>query len=272
MILAVRYAAGFLLAALAVASVSAQQTQTPLAFEVVSIKPAQFSTQAYFEGFAAGAGGGCGFFRFTPVGPRVSFGMTTVCSLIRMAYDVKDYQVLSMPSRMAGKQQSSWYEVEARAAADTTLTVEQARLMLQTMLAERFKLKFHREPRQAPVYALVVGKEGHKLGTVPQKCADARMSLFVGTGMLGSCKPGMPMSQLAFSLNRYLDRPVVDRTGLAGAYPFLLEWAGNEPLSGGDGRPSLFTAVQEQLGLRLETSTDAVDAIVVDAVEPPSPN
>jgi uncharacterized protein (TIGR03435 family) len=80
------------------------------------------------------------------------------------------------------------------------------------------------------------------------------------------------MSQLAFSLNRYLDRPVVDRTGLAGGYPFLLEWAGNEPLTGADGRPSLFTAVQEQLGLRLETSTDAVDAIIVDSVEPPSPN
>jgi uncharacterized protein (TIGR03435 family) len=275
MILAVRYTAGLLLATLTLASVGAQQTlqtQSPPAFDVVSIKPAEFSSQAYFEGFTAGAGGGCGFFRFTPVGPRVSFGITTVCSLIRMAYDVKDYQVLSMPPRMAGKEQSSWYAVEARAAADVTLTIEQTRLMLQTMLAERFKLKFHREPRQAHVYALVVAKEGHKLGTVPQRCADTRMSLFVGAGMLGSCQPGMPVSQLAFSLDRYLDRPVVDRTGLAGTYPFLLEWAGNDPLGGADGRPSLFTAVQEQLGLRLEASTDTVDAIVVDSVESPSPN
>jgi uncharacterized protein (TIGR03435 family) len=272
LILIMRTAAVLLVATLAVVSVGARQAQSPPAFDVVSIKPAQFPSQAYFEGFAAGAGGGCGFFRFTPVGPRVSLGMTTVCSLIRMAYDLKEYQVLSIPSRMAGKEMSSWYEVEARAASDTTLTVEQARLMLQTMLADRFKLKFHREPRQAPVYALVVAKGGHKLGTVPQKCADTRASLFVGTGMLGSCRPGMPMSQLAFSLNRYLDRPVVDRTGLAGTYPFLLEWAGTEPLTGADGRPSLFTAVQEQLGLRLETSTDAVDAIIVDSVEPPSPN
>lgn len=65
-----------------------------------------------------------------------------------------------MPPRMAGKDPSSWYEVEARAAADVVLTVEQARLMLQTMLADRFKLNFHREPRQAPVYALVLRKKG----------------------------------------------------------------------------------------------------------------
>jgi uncharacterized protein (TIGR03435 family) len=75
-----------------------------------------------------------------------------------------------------------------------------------------------------------------------------------------------------FDLSRELDRPVVDRTQLAGTYAFTLEWAGSEPLAGADGRPSLFTAVQEQLGLRLETSTDAVDAIIVDSVDPPSPN
>jgi uncharacterized protein (TIGR03435 family) len=198
--------------------------------------------------------------------------MTTVCSLIRMAYDVKDYQVLSMPPQMAGKERSSWYQVEARAAADVTLTIEQAQLMLQTMLADRFKLKFHREPRQAPVYALVVAKGGHKLGTEDKACANMRLPFMLRPGTLTSCKPGLSMAQLVFSLNREVDRPVVDRTGLAGTYVFSLEWAPGEPLAGADGRPSLFTAVQEQLGLRLETSTDAVDAIVVDYVEPPSPN
>ena len=92
-----------------------------------------------------------------------------------------------------------------------------------------------------------------------------------GPGLLRSCKPGLSISQLIISLNRDLDRPVVDRTGLAGTFVFTLEWA-TDPLAGADGRPSLFTAVQEQLGLRLEASTDAVDAIIVDSVEPPSPN
>ena len=73
-------------------------------------------------------------------------------------------------------------------------------------------------------------------------------------------------------MNRELDRPVVDRTELAGTYVFSLEWASREAPAGADNRPSLFTAVQEQLGLRLEASTDTVDAIIVDHVEPPSPN
>ena len=266
-----RSAAVCLAALSAVASVAVGQTQPRPAFEIVSIKPAQFPSTVYFEGFAAGAGA-CGFSQFTPVGPRVSFGTTTVCSLIRMAYDIKEYQVLSMPQRMAGKEPSSWYQVEARAAADVVLTVEQARLMLQTMLAELFKLKFHREPRRAPVYALVVAKEGHKLGTADKACAETRMTFMSGPGTLRSCNPGMVMSRLTFALSRELDRPVVDRTGLAGTYAFSLVWAAREPLAGTDDRPSLFTAVQEQLGLRLEPSTDAVDAFIIDSVEPPSPN
>lgn len=269
--LLMRAAAVLLVAAAAVASVGARQAQSTSAFEIVSIKPAQFPNEAYFAGFAAGAGA-CGFSQFTPVGPRVYFPATTVCSLVRMAYDVKDYQVVSMPPRMTGTEQSSWYEVEARAAAGTMLTVDQARLMLQTMLADRFKLKFHREPRQAPVYALVVAKEGHKLGIPDKACAETRMTFTAGPGTLRSCMPGMAMSRLAFALSRELDRPVVDRTGLTGTYAFSLAWAAREPLTGDDDRPSLFTAVQEQLGLRLEPSTDAVDALIIDYVEPPSPN
>ena len=130
-----------------------------------------------------------------------------------------------MPPRMAGKDPSSWYEVEARAAADVVLTVEQARLMLQTMLANRFKPNFHREPRQAPVYALVVAKEGHKLGTADKACADTRLPFMLAPGMLRSCSPGMAISQLVFALNRELDRPVVNRTGLTGTYAFSLTWA-----------------------------------------------
>ena len=270
-ILVVRLASLLVLVALAVTSVGAPRAQAPPAFEVVSIKPAQFPNDTYFAGYAAGAGT-CGFFRFTPVGPRVSFGKITVCSLIRMAYDVKDYQVLSIPPRMADKEQSAWYEVEARAAAGTTLTVEETRLMLQTLLADRFKLNFHREPRQAPVYALVVTKDGHKLSTKDIACPDARATFMAGPGTLRSCKPAMSMAQLAFSLSRDLDRPVVDRTGLTGNYALSLEWASRDPLAGDDTRPSLFTAVQEQLGLRLEPATDAVDALIIDSVEPPTPN
>ena len=259
------------LVAAAVTPATAWRAQSSTAFDVVSIKPAQFPNDSYFAGFAAGAGV-CGFSSFTPTGPRVSFGITTVCSLIRMAYDIRDYQVVSMPPRMSGKEQSAWYQVEARAAPGVVLTVEQTRLMLQTMLADRFKLKFHREPRAAPVYALVVMKEGHKLRAPGDGCQDAGGVRMAGPGLLRSCKPGMSMAQLVFSLNRDMDRPVVDRTGLTGTFAISLEWAAREPLTGGDDKPSLFTAVQEQLGLRLEPATDAVDAFIIDSVEPPTPN
>jgi uncharacterized protein (TIGR03435 family) len=267
-----RLAVLLLLVASVVAPARARQAQSPPAFDVVSIKPAEFPNLAYFEGFAAGAGGTCGFSRFTPVGPRVSFGKTTACSLIRMAYDVMDYQVVAMPPRLSGKEQSAWYEVEARAAAGTTLTVEQTRLMLQTLLADRFKLKFHREPREVPIYALVVMKEGHKLGPVPAACTNTRGVSIGGPGTMLNCRPVTTMAQLATALSRQMDRPVVDRTGLTGTYPLSLAWSGREPLAGSDTSPSIFTAVQEQLGLRLEPTVDKVDAIVVDAIEPPTPN
>ena len=266
-----RLPALLVLIAAAVTPATAWRAQSSAAFDVVSIKPAQFPNADYFAGFAAG-GGLCGFSSFTPVGPRVSFGTTTVCSLIRMAYDIRDYQVVSMPPRMSGKEQSAWYQVEARAAPDVVLTVEQTRLMLQTMLAERFKLKFHREPRQAPVYALVVMKEGHKLRAPGAGCQDERGVFRAGPGLLQNCKPGMSMAQIVFALNREADRPVVDRTGLTGPFAISLEWSAREPLAGGDDKPSLFTAVQEQLGLRLEPATDAVDAFIIESVEPPTPN
>jgi uncharacterized protein (TIGR03435 family) len=87
-----------------------------------------------------------------------------------------------------------------------------------------------------------------------------------------ACKPTVTMAQLALTLTSRLDRPVVDRTGLADGYAFRLQWAGREPLAGTDDAPSLFTAVQDQLGLRLEARTDTVEALVIDRVEPPSPN
>jgi uncharacterized protein (TIGR03435 family) len=265
-----RSALVLLIAALAIET---GQTQSRPVFDVVSIKTFQFPNDGFFAGFIAGMGP-CGGSTFTPIGPRVSFGVLTVCSLIRMAYDVNDYQVVSIPSQMSGKEKSGWYQVEARAAPDVALTVPVTRLMLQEMLADRFKLKFHREPRQAPVYALVVAKESHKLGTPGPACENPILPYMVRRGKLRSCGAGITMAQLVLALNResLLDRTIVDRTNLDGIFALSLEWSESEPLNGGDGRPSLFTAVQEQLGLKLERSTDAVDAFVIDYVEPPSAN
>ena len=239
-------------------------------FEVASIRPASFENDAYFAGFARGAGH-CGLWRFTPKGNRVDLGTVTLCMLIRMAYEVTEFQVVGLPEWADQSKPSAWYRVEARAEPDIVLTLPQARERLQALLADRFALRFHREPRRAPVYALVVDKAGHKLSTDATVCPGQRLSFFVGPGSLTSCKAEMSISQIINALNREVDRPVVDRTQLTGRYSFTLKWS-PDPLAGADAGPSIFTAVQEQLGLRLEPTDELVDAIVIDHVEPPSAN
>ena len=245
------------------------------AFEVASIKPAPFPNESYFAGYAAGAGN-CAFYKFEPTGNRFFQSAITLCMQIREAYDVTDLQIVGLPEWSNQQKQSAWYQVEARAAGATPLTVEQTRPMLRAMLADRFKLAVHREPRGVPVYALVVDKSGHKLSTTDIDCPvtgrGAGLPISFPPGTLLSCTPQLTMQQIVFVLNRFVDRPVVDRTGLDGRYALNLKFAGTDPLAGADGLPSLFTALREQLGLRLEPQSDSVDALVIDHVEPPTPN
>jgi uncharacterized protein (TIGR03435 family) len=245
------------------------------AFEVASIKPVPFPNESYFAGYAAGAGN-CAFYKFEPTGNRFFQSAITLCMLIREAYDVTDLQIVGLPEWSNQQKQSAWYQVEGRAAGATPLTVEQTRPMLRALLADRFKLVVHREPRGVPVYALVVDKSGHKLSGTDIDCpvpgVGARFPISFPAGTLLSCTPQLTMQQIVFVLNRFVDRPVVDRTGLDGRYALNLKFAGTDPLAGADGLPSLFTALREQLGLRLEPQSDSVDALVIDHVEPPTPN
>jgi len=245
------------------------------AFEVASIKPVAFPNESYFAGYAAGAGK-CAFYKFEPTGNRFFQSSITLCMLIREAYDVTDLQIVGLPEWADQQKQSAWYQVEGRAAGNTPLTVEQTRPMLRALLADRFKLAVHREPRGVPVYALVVDKSGHKLSTTDIDCpapgVGAQLVVSFPPGTLLSCKPQLTMAQLVFTLNRVVDRPIVDRTGLGGRYALNLKFSGADPLAGADGLPSLFTALREQLGLRLEPQSDSVDALVIDHVEPPTPN
>jgi uncharacterized protein (TIGR03435 family) len=252
---------------------AAQQIEQapPPAFEVASIRPVSFRDENHVRSLTEGAPS-CGFWRFTPAANRFYQGAVTLCMLMRMAYDVTDVQIAGLPEWSNQNTRSAWYEVEGRAAEGTTLTVEQTRAMLRTLLADRFKLTVHREPKSTPVYALTVDKQGHKLSSEPTGvCPSAKLSMFAGPGTLTSCRPEMSISQLVFALNREVDRPVVDRTNLTGRYAFALKWSPDALASTGTA-PSIFTAVREQLGLRLEPSTELVDALVIDHVEPPSAN
>jgi uncharacterized protein (TIGR03435 family) len=237
-------------------------------FEVVSIKQASFPDDSYFAGFTAATS--CGKTVLGISGDRVTIDKINLCGLIRLAYDVEDFRVSGVPKALLLPDRPNYFDVEARAAAGP-LTQEQAREMLKAMLAERFQLKLHHEMKEVPVYALTVGRKGGaKLSTQPICETPPKFDPDNPTMGMTYCQPTHPMSQFAVALTGYLDRPVVDQTGLSGLYAFSLrvglENARMKP------NPDLFTAVQEQLGLKLEPQKAEFDSLVVERAERPSDN
>jgi uncharacterized protein (TIGR03435 family) len=237
-------------------------------FEVVSIKQASFPDDSYFAGFTAATN--CGKAVLGISGDRVTIQKINLCGLIRLAYDVEDFRVLGVPKTLLQADRSNYFDVEARAAAGP-LTQDQAREMLRAMLADRFQLKLHHETKEVPVYGLVVGKKGAaKLSTQPICETPPKFDPDHPTMGMTYCKPTRSMAQLAVDLTGYLDRPVVDQTGLPGLYAFSLrvglENARLKP------NPDMFTAVQEQLGLKLEPQKAEFDSLVVDRAERPTEN
>ena len=193
-------------------------------------------------------------------------------ALLSSAYGVKRYQV-NGPAWL----DTEIYEVIAKIPPDTT--GEQAKVMLQNLLADRFNLKLHRETREFPLYEITVAKGGPKLklsgSPLPSNNKDkdgySLIPNFTGLAMLpsnGKIRIGanaQPLSTLALVLTDRLGGPVVDKTGLTATYNFTLEFASPNaaPDAPGDA-PELATAMQEQLGLRLEKTKGPLEMIVVD--------
>jgi uncharacterized protein (TIGR03435 family) len=201
-------------------------------------------------------------------GRRVTGTASTLLDLITTAYGVKYDQVSGGP----GWGDSDHYDIDAKAEGDGILTKDQAQKMLQTLLAERFQLKIHRETKEVPVYALVVGKNGPKL---KETSADAPGKNFVrggSTGMHMEATRGT-MEQLARQLSATAGRPVVDKTGLTGYYAYTLDWIpASRALEPDSDIPSMVTAIQEQLGLKLERAKGPIEMLIVDHAEKPSEN
>jgi len=151
------------------------------------------------------------------------------------------------------------FDIDATYAPNTS--VEQMRQMLQAMLADRFKLALHRETRQLPIYALVVAKGGPRIHAVedgPPK-TSGKPGQFEATRIT--------MRHLADLLARQEGLPVLDQTGLQGVFSFTLEWAPEETTGNASSGPSLFAALQDQLGLKLEGRKGPAEVLVVDHIE-----
>jgi uncharacterized protein (TIGR03435 family) len=207
--------------------------------------------------------------------------------------NVLQYQAYGIPgSRIFGGPKwldSERFDIEAKAesvaaARLRTLARDQRRIqtraMFQQLLAERFKLAVHWETRELPVYALVIGRKGPKLNHAKE--TDGSSGTSSGDGQFKGT--AVTLAEFADALTQELSgelgRVVIDKTGIPGRFDVALQWMpGNEaPLpndnAGGsaDSRPSIFTAIQEQLGLKLESSKGPVQVLVIDHCEMPSEN
>jgi uncharacterized protein (TIGR03435 family) len=197
--------------------------------------------------------------------------------LIQFAYGLPDSQILGGPAWL----DSIMFDIDAKSdplvdAQLHALPTEQARhekqLMVQALLADRFQLKAHQEKRQLPVYALVVTKDGPRFK--PSKVNGTTVD--TGRTRLHIAGSDDTVSILARELAQVLGRVVLNETGLSGRYDLSLRWspddaAASSPVSP-DMPPSIFTAIQEQLGLKLESTKGPVPVLVIDKIEMPSPN
>jgi uncharacterized protein (TIGR03435 family) len=210
-----------------------------------------------------------------------------VRNLIRNAYNIQPYQFVGGPSWI----DEDRFDIVAKMAdsdvpADGRVRQETFMLRLQTLLADRFKLVVRREKREVPVFALVTARSDGKLGPglrlATNVCAEAARTntpppaspterpcgirVNMGKVMAG----GTLMSDFARNMSGLVNRVIVDKTGLTGRYDFDLEWT-PDPTADVAG-PSIFTAFEEQLGLKLESTRGPIDALIIDSVERPMPD
>jgi uncharacterized protein (TIGR03435 family) len=194
----------------------------------------------------------------------------SVEAMLRFAYGVQQSQIVGPPDWMKTER----WDVAGVPDAAGKPDLPQFQSMMRKLLAERFGLTLHREQRAMPVFALTLAKGGPKL----EKSSGNPNA---GPGSGGSGSNGLEirhytnasMPDLALMLMPFTDRPIVDQTGLQGRYDFQLRWTRDEaPATATDAPPGLFTAMQEQLGLKLQPANIPAEVLAIDKVERPGAN
>jgi len=251
------------LLAVAASGLFAQST-----FEVATIKPAAIDSQGRY-------------IRMQSVNRFYAKGFT-LNALVAAAYSLTPRAISGGPAWTA----SDRYDILASTPGDIQPKLDEQMAMLRRLLTDRFQLTFHRESKELPVFAITVAKGGPKLkpsaapaGTPPELINTIYPEEKGGVRVVLPARNATLMQFAAMMQRAVVDRAVVDNTGLSGTYDFDLEWTPDESQFGGNlprtvesTKPSLFTAMQEQLGLRLEATRGPVSALVIDRVERPSEN
>jgi uncharacterized protein (TIGR03435 family) len=235
-------------------SEGANATATAPLYKTVSVKPSKSGIDAH-----RGA-------KITP--DEVTVTNSTAQELIRNAYDVKEDQIVGAP----GWLNSPRYDIDAKVDAsaeekdtsESEAVLEPYERMLQALLSNRFKLSAHRETRLIPVYELVIAGDAPKLReSVPSQEDSALRVIQVDSGRITGRE--VPLATLAKILSEQLGRPVVDSTHLSSHYDVTLQW----PTAPESSEPTIFTAIQEQLGLKLVRQLMPKEFLVIDHVEMP---
>ena len=252
-----------------------QSPTPPASFEVVSIKPQPWTNEGRVGVFVRGN---------TLTGEHVD-----LYRLVEFAYDLRTdgsqlsggpgWARMGILSDVSGAG-SLLYQVIAKAAEGPPPSIGQFRLLLQALLADRFQLSVHHDRKNLPVFNLVVARNGPKL---KENVVDARNSMAMRDGTLFRIKAvHVPVQDLVEELtnpHHGAGRPVFDKTGLTGFYDFEIEWSPNDLGAPGPDSPALdtasvsvFSALQERLGLKLEPGTAPVDTVIIDHAEKPPRN
>jgi bla regulator protein blaR1 len=265
--------------------------QNQLAFEVATVKP---NTSG--DGSRRGIG--------VPPGGRLMLTDLPLRAILRFAYEIQNVQLAGGPAWI----DTDFFDIEAKApselvASNAQLPMATFRAMTRSLLADRFKLTARHETRPLPIYELVLARKDGRLGPQLHQASVDCEALERSNQAPPLPKDGQPtcggllrggnltlngwsMSRLAVNLATWVDRMVVDRTGLNGGFNLKLEWSLDErprfDAIGGPARPvdvptertgpSIFSAIEEQLGLKLQPATGPVDVLVIEHVEKPTPD
>ena len=244
-----------------------QSDRRPLAFEVASVKPNTSGDVSV---------------SMTPSPGGITIRNYTLQFLLRAAYRIQDFQIVNGPE---------WLTTTRFDLIGKTVTASgqpEIRIMLQALLMSRFKLRVHTETRELPVYELKIARSDGTFGPrlhSPSRCQNGGPSPCDNKVLAGSISgAGIGMQALAVNLSVFLGRTVIDRTSFTGTFDCDLTWTPEflpQGLSSSDApsgppadptRPPLPTALQDQLGLKLESTKGPVDVLVIDHVEHPTPD
>jgi uncharacterized protein (TIGR03435 family) len=207
--------------------------------------------------------------QFNTSGDRVTIRNQTVASMLSFAHGIHSHQIVDAPDWIFHER----YDVEGKTDTEGEPSLRQFQEMVQTLLGDRFQVKFHRDKRELSVYAIQLAKGGSKLKLSADRKADPDWKANSQGTEMTQTYTNASISDFVLGMQSFLDRPLVDQTGLTSRYDFTLRYTYDEArATDPNAPPGLFTAIQEQLGLKLQPVKAPVDVLVIDHVERPSEN